>query len=242
MDWERGGTKFAETTNIQLINNYVHHNDGPGLWADLNAKDMLFANNTVIGNTKAGIYYEISYDAVIRDNYLEGNGLGFDPWLWGGGIVISSSPNVQIYGNTLVNNGDGIGAVEQDRSRDPARFGPLVIANLHVHHNTVTMSQGSERGRTGSRQYRHLHQPQQPVGEQHLQPQLGQQLRMGQSPDVIRHLAGLRPQLTGPPYTAAHESVSPQPRGPRCCCTGGGGRRGCGELAARFRGRPWPAT
>lgn len=142
VDWERGGTKFAETTNIQLINNYVHHNDGPGLWADLNAKDMLFANNTIIGNTKAGIYYEISYDAVIRDNYLEGNGLGFDPWLWGGGIVISSSPNVQIYGNTLVNNGDGIGAVEQDRSRDPARFGPLVIANLHVHHNTVTMSQG----------------------------------------------------------------------------------------------------
>ncbi|MBT8165572.1 MAG: right-handed parallel beta-helix repeat-containing protein [Acidimicrobiia bacterium] len=142
VDWERGGTKFAKTTNIQLIDNYVHHNDGPGLWADLSAKDMLFANNTVIGNSKAGIYYEISYDAVIRDNYLEGNGFGFDAWLWGGGIVISSSPNVEIYGNTVVNNGDGIGAVEQDRSGDPAPYGPLVISNLYVHHNTVTMSQG----------------------------------------------------------------------------------------------------
>lgn len=142
VDWERGATKFAETTNVQLINNYVHHNYGPGLWADLNCKDMLFADNTIVGNSKAGIYYEISYDAVIRDNYLEGNGLAFDPWLWGGGIVISSSPNVEIYGNTVVNNGDGIGAVEQDRSSDPARYGPLQIRNLYVHDNNVTMSQG----------------------------------------------------------------------------------------------------
>jgi parallel beta-helix repeat protein len=142
VDWERGGTKFAGTTDVQLINNYVHHNQGPGLWADLNARNMLFANNTIVGNTKAGIYYEISYDAVIRDNYLEGNGFGFDPWLWGGGIVISSSPNVEIYRNTVVNNGDGIGAVEQNRSGDPARYGTLMIQNLYVHDNSVTMSQG----------------------------------------------------------------------------------------------------
>jgi parallel beta-helix repeat protein len=141
-DWERGGTKFSGTTNIQLLNNYVHHNRGPGLWADVNARNVLFANNTVVGNTNAGIYYEISYDAVIRDNYVEGNGFGFDPWLWGGGIVISSSPNVEIYGNTIVNNGDGIGAVEQNRSGDPARYGTLMIQNLYVHDNTVTMSQG----------------------------------------------------------------------------------------------------
>ena len=142
VDWERGGTKFAGTQNIQLINNNVHHNNGPGLWADISARNMLFANNTIVGNAKAGIYYEISYDAVIRDNYIEGNGFGFDPWLWGGGIVISSSPNVEIYGNTVVNNADGIGAVEQNRSNDPAPFGPLRIENLYVHHNTVTMSQG----------------------------------------------------------------------------------------------------
>ena len=67
-DWERGGTKFAKTSNVQIIGNYVHHNVGPGLWADQSARDMLFAENTVIGNSKAGIYYEISYDAVIRDN------------------------------------------------------------------------------------------------------------------------------------------------------------------------------
>ncbi len=141
LDWERGGTKFADTTNIQLVNNYVHHNQGPGLWADDNAKDMLFANNTVIGNTKAGVYYEISYDAVIRDNHLEGNGFGFTSWLWGGGIVISSSSNVEIYGNTVVNNADGIGAVEQTRF-ETAKYGPHIIQNLHVHDNEVTMSDG----------------------------------------------------------------------------------------------------
>lgn len=141
LDWERGGSKFADTTNIQLLGNYVHHNWGPGLWADDNAKDMVFANNTVVANTKAGIYYEISYDAVIRDNYIEGNGFGFTPWLWGGGIVISSSSGVEIYGNTVVNNADGIGAVEQDRW-ESAKYGPHIIENLYVHNNTITMSDG----------------------------------------------------------------------------------------------------
>ncbi|MDH3605575.1 MAG: right-handed parallel beta-helix repeat-containing protein [Acidimicrobiia bacterium] len=141
LDWERGGSKFADTTNIQLLNNYVHHNWGPGLWADDNAKDMVFANNTIKNNTKAGIYFEISYDALIRDNYIEGNGFGFTPWLWGGGIVISSSSGVEIRGNTVVNNADGIGAVEQDRF-ETAKYGPHIIQNLYVHGNTVTMSDG----------------------------------------------------------------------------------------------------
>lgn len=141
LDWERGGAKLTDATNVQLVNNYVHHNIGPGLWCDINCKDLLFANNTIIGNTKAGVYYEISYNAVIRDNYVEGNGLGFTPWLWGGGIVISSSAHVEIYGNTVVNNGDGIGAVEQSRP-ESAAYGPHIIENLYVHDNTVTMSQG----------------------------------------------------------------------------------------------------
>ena len=33
-NWEAGGTKFVHTVNLVVRNNYVHHNNGPGLWTD----------------------------------------------------------------------------------------------------------------------------------------------------------------------------------------------------------------
>ncbi len=142
LDWERGGTKFAGTVGAVVRDNYVHDNIGRGLWADVNAYDSLFEGNVVVSNTHAGIFYEISYVAMIRDNYVAANGYGHSGWLWGGGIVVAGSPDVEIYNNTLVNNADGISIVEQDRSSDPALYGPHITKNTYVHNNHVTMGQG----------------------------------------------------------------------------------------------------
>lgn len=142
MGWERGGSKFAGSEGVVVRNNHVHHNRGPGLWSDVNAYDSLFEGNDVIGNYRSGIYYEISYKAVIRDNYIEGNGFGHADWLWGAGIVIAGSPDVEIYGNTVVGNADGIAGIEQDRTHDHATRGPHIVVNLHVHDNNITMFEG----------------------------------------------------------------------------------------------------
>ncbi|TCC05628.1 right-handed parallel beta-helix repeat-containing protein [Kribbella soli] len=81
-DWERlrpgcgctAGGKFWEVTGAIVRNNWVHNNNGAGLWADTNNAGFLFEGNYIDGNDSEGLIYEISYNAVIRSNTFVGNG------------------------------------------------------------------------------------------------------------------------------------------------------------------------
>lgn len=82
-DWETqkpgcgctGGGKFWAVTGAAVTNNYVHHNYGHGLWADTNNVGFLIERNYIYENEKVGIFYEISYNSLIRHNALIRNGL-----------------------------------------------------------------------------------------------------------------------------------------------------------------------
>lgn len=136
--WEGGGSKFVDTTQLIVRGNYVHHNDGPGLWTDIDNIDTLYENNLVIYNQRIGIYHEISYQAVIRNNISGMNGAGQDNWLWGGQIMVSSSSGVEIYGNQVyvaAEYGNGITIVQQNRGE--GKYGPLRSYNNIVRDNVV---------------------------------------------------------------------------------------------------------
>jgi parallel beta-helix repeat protein len=139
-DWGNlaAGAKIWETRGTIFRNNWSHHNHAPGLWADGNNIDTLYEGNTVEDNTANGIFHEISYDAVIRNNVLRRNGFGHSAWLWGGGIMIASSPNVDIYGNTLEGNFNGIAMTQQ--ARGSGTYGDHTLANDHAYNNTVISS------------------------------------------------------------------------------------------------------
>jgi parallel beta-helix repeat protein len=144
LDFEAGGTKFTNTNRLTVRNNYVHDNLGGALWLDSGNINTLIEGNRVVNNTNDGIASEISYSAVIRNNTVTGNGW-HDPlnrysYLWNAGIAVHSSPNVEIYGNTVSDNYAGIVAVQQNRSIDPPIYGPHLVQNLYVHDNTVTQS------------------------------------------------------------------------------------------------------
>jgi len=139
-DWGNyaAGLKIWNTEGTIIRGNWSHNNHAPGLWADGNNIDTLYENNTVEDNWANGIFHEISYDAVIRNNVIRRNGFGHDVWLWGGGIMISSSPNVEIYGNTLEGNANGIAMTRQNRGS--GTYGEHTLANIHVYNNSVTDS------------------------------------------------------------------------------------------------------
>lgn len=138
--WEAGGTKFVQTDRLIVRENVVHHNGGPGLWTDIDNINTTYEQNTVLDNERMGIFHEISYAAIIRNNIVRRNGWGFQEWIWGAGILVAASPNVEVYGNTVEDNADGIGAVQQQRGS--GAHGPYELSNLWVHDNTVRMSQG----------------------------------------------------------------------------------------------------
>jgi parallel beta-helix repeat protein len=115
--WEAGGVKVSGGAGVVLRGNYVHDNDGPGLWCDGGCRGTRYENNRVERNRGAGIFHEISYAAVIRGNVLANNGSG-DGWFWRSEIVVAASEGVEIAGNRLLVGADQCGIVLVDQGRD----------------------------------------------------------------------------------------------------------------------------
>lgn len=136
--WEGGGFKLANTDNLIVRGNYSHDNHGSGMWTDIDNIHTLYEDNLVVHNTHIGITHEISYDAVIRNNTLIGNGYG-DPrgWLWGAEIQIQNSKNVDVYGNRIDMTGGGNGVVLIQQNRGSGEFGPHVTTGNHIHDNFI---------------------------------------------------------------------------------------------------------
>lgn len=135
-DWEShiegcgctGGGKFWDVKGARVSNNWVHDNRGTGLWADTNNIDFLFEGNFIESNDGEGIWYEISYNATIRNNTLRRNAwvsgtrnLGSPgPAIYlsesGGDARLASSvsgaPKIRIYGNLFEDNFSGVSIYE----------------------------------------------------------------------------------------------------------------------------------
>ena len=151
----QGGAKIIGSTvgssNIVWRGNWVHDNIGNGLWIDTNVRNVTFESNTIENNTAIGIFYETSFDAVIRNNVLRNNAAEFagKSCFWGSQIHLNDSQNVEIYGNTVESSdgSNGICAVDIDR----ATPGSSKVANLYVHDNTVRVRLNGTTGLVGGR-------------------------------------------------------------------------------------------
>lgn len=146
-NWEAGGAKFLFTKDLVVRDNYVHNNDGPGLWTDTNNINTLYEGNHTSDNREAGILHEISHHAVIRDNIVEDDGFNqshkTSPW-YGAGILISTSDGVDVYGNTVVDCMNGIIGIQANRrSHSGQRY---FLKNLYVHNNEITQANGIAAG------------------------------------------------------------------------------------------------
>lgn len=136
-DWEgrlpgcgcTGGVKFWAVDGADIRHNWVHDNRGTGLWADMNNNDLLIEENLIENNDGEAIFYEASYNAIIRNNTIRNN-----TWVAGrefadrgddfpvAAIYISEAggeprlpartDKIEIYGNVLENNWSGITAWE----------------------------------------------------------------------------------------------------------------------------------
>jgi hypothetical protein len=148
---DAGATKVVKSSNVTFLDNYVHHNNGNGLWADTDNINFTYDGNRVEFNVGSGIFHEVSYDAVIRNNIVrynagiaQGESIGY-----GANIEVMVSQNVQVYGNTVVGGTNGIGLHDIDRGT--GAYGEYRVANVYVHDNTVRMSGSAQTGLNGDR-------------------------------------------------------------------------------------------
>jgi parallel beta-helix repeat protein len=140
--WSAGGAKWAgDYNNLIVQNTSVHDNIGPGLWADESDYNTTFINNTVTNNSAAGIFVEISYKALVSGNTITNNGLAEAPgWLWGSGVQIAASTDVEVTGNILKGNRNAISGIQQNRGS--GTLGAHLLQNFNVHDNTVSLTPG----------------------------------------------------------------------------------------------------
>jgi parallel beta-helix repeat protein len=141
-DWEAGGGKWTESQGLTMRDNHVHHNKAVGLWSDIDTKDVTIEGNRIEANESDGIRYEISYRAVIRGNTITENGFK-DPhgWVNGAGIMVSSARDVEVAGNVVDSNFNGISLRQDDRGA--GSLGPYIVENTWVHNNQVVMRRGT---------------------------------------------------------------------------------------------------
>lgn len=116
-----GGGKFWEAHNVTVTNNYVHGNLSVGLWADTNDTDFLIDGNYISDNKSQGLFYEISYNMIVRNNNFIRNGIvdgvgnaGFPTGAiylseaGGDSRVAGRTHQIEIYNNNFDDNWAGV--------------------------------------------------------------------------------------------------------------------------------------
>jgi hypothetical protein len=159
-----GGMKWWLARHGKFTNNWVHDNLGVGVWADYNNIEILFEGNYIADNHDVGIFYEISYNFMIRYNTIIRNtlvtGAAANDSFPNGGIYISESGGVNVPGylystseihhNYLEDNWDGVAIWESgnrydgsnEYSNNPAYGDPThwKSQNILVHDNEFRMN------------------------------------------------------------------------------------------------------
>ncbi len=98
--FQAGGLKAANACNdVKVIRHMAESNIGPGVWFDIDCKNIIIDKCFLKGNTR-GIEYEISGKGLISNNIVIDNA--------DHGIYVSASDNVEIINNTVHNNRYGI--------------------------------------------------------------------------------------------------------------------------------------
>lgn len=138
LGWGGGGIKVAQAAGITVRDNFVHHNDGKGLHADVGSGGVVFERNVVEDNEAHGIIIEISCGAVISRNQVRRNGHGEAAGALAGGISILSSSGVEITRNVVEHNAFGVWGRQDEREwEDCGKLGDLTVT-----HNLIRMTEG----------------------------------------------------------------------------------------------------
>jgi hypothetical protein len=69
-----GAFKFWDSGNMAVYSNWIHNSHAGGVWADTNNVSMRLEGNIIEDNWGEGLFYEISFNFLIKDNMFARNG------------------------------------------------------------------------------------------------------------------------------------------------------------------------
>lgn len=125
--WEGGAGKFVLNNGLKFRHNYVHRNNGFGLWTDIDNSNILYEGNVSEYNRSYNIFHEISFDATIRCNLLRNE--------TGANLTIAESTPADIYYNTFIGR-ESLFIRQLHRGESDTYPGTFhCLKDLRFHHN-----------------------------------------------------------------------------------------------------------
>lgn len=152
--WDAGGTKICRAHGGTVRGCTYRRNGGPGLWFDIDVKDIEVTESVFMDNEGTGLFIEISRDFHVHHNLFLRNASGSvlcGKWHdWGdSGLKVAESLNCVVEYNTCVGNKDGITLREQGpRPLDTPDRGTIPYHNRDhvIRHNLCADNRGFQIG------------------------------------------------------------------------------------------------
>ncbi len=140
-DWEAGGVKIADVSGGVFRDCVFRRNGGPGLWLDIDVRNVTIERCVFADNEGPGLFIEISRKINAKNNLALRNAVGSvgdanGRWAEAG-ITIAESRDCVIRNNTNVGNRDGIAIREQGPRPLKTVEGEIDFhnVNLTIEHN-----------------------------------------------------------------------------------------------------------
>ncbi|MGB4759458.1 MAG: right-handed parallel beta-helix repeat-containing protein [Candidatus Saccharimonadales bacterium] len=110
-DPQSGAVKTARTWHTKIIANSISGNKSPGVWFDISNYHAIIANNTMINNDGAAVFYEISDDLLLANNYIYSSIASAQP------VKLAGSSGLKLVNNTIIGGRDPVGIYTDERSK-----------------------------------------------------------------------------------------------------------------------------
>jgi hypothetical protein len=129
---QSGALKTSRNRAVKVLDSVVTNNNSHGLWFDQSNVDVDVVGNTVTGNLGSAVFFEISDDLLMVDNYVRSTG-------GARALKIAGASGVKLVNNTIVGGADPIGVYVDVRSKpgcaDPSQ--PLCANSYNSDRDTA---------------------------------------------------------------------------------------------------------
>jgi hypothetical protein len=138
--WHAGAAKITHSTNTVVRRNHSHDNIGDGWWFDTDNYAANVVDNVFEDNTRYGVFYEASHEALFARNVFRRNGTRVQ---WGGaGLWLLTSQDVRIVNNDFNRNVEWALSLAWTDRGGSDEYGERRLANVLVRNNRFIISSG----------------------------------------------------------------------------------------------------
>ncbi len=108
---QSGALKTSRVRDVRVAGSVIANNRSHALWFDQSNVKAVVVGNEITGNAGAGVFWEISDDIVIANNYISVPASGSNA------VKVAGASGVRLINNTLVGGRDVLGVYTDSRSK-----------------------------------------------------------------------------------------------------------------------------